>query len=78
MVKKDYIYKYIIISVIAIAVVIAIIFGISQINSTSAKEEYKESSLEVSVPITKQSPSKIIDLEEIINNNEDRKTRDRC
>ena len=71
MVKKDYIYKYIIISVIAIAVVIAIIFGISQINSTSAKEEAKESSLEVSVPITKQSPSKIIDLEEIISNNEE-------
>lgn len=70
--KLGFLVKYIIAGIVAIAVVIAIIFSVARTKSSSktAEEKSKASNLEILVPITKQSESKMINLDEIISQNE--------
>lgn len=68
MVKKSKLWVYILVTVIAVAIVIAIIFGIYLTKSVSyASEQTKTVAIEI--PITPQDNTKKIDIEEIVENN---------
>ena len=68
MVKKSILWVYILVTVIAVAIVIAIIFGIYLTKSVSyASEQTKTVAIEI--PITPQDNTKKIDIEEIVENN---------
>lgn len=70
--KTTYLYKYIIALTIAITVVIAIVCVSQNFKSDThhVEETVATSALEFTVPITKQNPSKAIDIESIIERNE--------
>lgn len=69
--KSMDVYKYIIALVIAVALVIAIIFGIKKTKSVSyASQEKRMSPVEIEVPITKQDTSKQPNIENVIMQNE--------
>lgn len=69
--KSIDVYKYIIALVIAVALVIAIIFGVKKTKNVSyASQEKRMSPVEIEVPITKQDTSKQPNIENIIMQNE--------
>lgn len=69
--KSMDVYKYIIALVIAVALVIAIIFGVKKTKNVSyASQEKRMSPVEIEVPITKQDTSKQPNIENIIMQNE--------
>ncbi len=70
--KYKHVLKYIITGIIAIAILCAIIFVVIKIrNKVYPIEENKTSSLDIQVPISKQSTSKKIDIDEVIKKNEE-------
>ena len=69
MVRKSKLWVYILVSIIAIAVVIAIIFGIYITKNISYASEENTKTVAVEVPITPQDKSKKINIEEIVENN---------
>lgn len=68
MVKKSKLWVYILVTVIAVAIVIAIIFGIYLTKSVSYASEQTKS-VAIEIPITPQDNTKKIDIEEIVENN---------
>lgn len=69
--ENKHVLKYIVIPIIAIAILCAIIFvAIKVRNKVYPIEESKNLSLDIQVPISKQSSSKKIDLDEVISKNE--------
>ncbi len=70
--KTTFLYKYIIALIIAITVVIAIVCITRKVasNTYEVEETSATAALEFTVPITKQNPSKAINLESIIEKNE--------
>lgn len=69
--KSMDVYKYIIALVIAVALVIAIIFGVKKTKNVSyASQEKRMSPVEIEVPITKQDTSKQPNIENVIMQNE--------
>ena len=60
---------YILVSLIAVALVIAIIFGIYYTRNESYAAEEEKAILAVEVPITKKDKSKEINIDEIVENN---------
>ncbi len=69
MVRKSKLWVYILVSIIAIAIVIAIIFGIYLTKNVSYASEEQTRTVVVEVPITPQDKSKIINIDEIVANN---------
>ena len=69
MVRKSKLWVYILVSVIAVAIVIAIIFGIYITKNISYASEENTKTVAVEVPITPQDKSKKINIEEIVENN---------
>ena len=69
MVRKSKLWVYLLVSIIAIAVVIAIIFGIYITKNISYASEENTKTVAVEVPITPQDKSKKINIEEIVENN---------
>lgn len=69
MVRKSNVWVYILVSLIAVALVIAIIFGIYYTRNESYAAEEEKAILAVEVPITKKDKSKEINIDEIVENN---------
>ncbi len=69
MVKKSKLWVYILVSIIAVAIVIAIIFGIYITKNISYASEENTKTVAVEIPITPQDKNKKIDIEEIVENN---------
>ena len=69
MVRKSKLWVYILVSIIAIAIVIAIIFGIYLTKNISYASESQNKTVAVEIPITPQDKSKKINIEEIVENN---------
>lgn len=69
MVRKSKLWVYILVSIIAIAIVIAIIFGIYLTKNISYASESQNKTVAVVIPITPQDKSKKINIEEIVENN---------
>ncbi len=69
MVRKSKLWVYILVTLIAVALVIAIIFGIYYTKNISYAAEETKASLAVEVPITKKDKSKEINIDEIVENN---------
>ncbi len=69
MVRKSKLWVYILVTLIAVALVIAIIFGIYYTKNVSYAAEETKASLAVEVPITKKDKSKEINIDEIVENN---------
>lgn len=69
MVRKSKLWVYILVSIIAVAIVIAIIFGIYITKNISYASEENTKTVAVEVPITPQDKSKKINIEEIVENN---------
>ena len=69
MVRKSKLWVYILVSIIAIAIVIAIIFGIYLTKNISYASESQGKTVAVEIPITPQDKSKKINIEEIVENN---------
>ena len=69
MVKKSKLWVYILVSIIAVAIVIAIIFGIYITKNISYASEENTKTVAVEIPITPQDKSKKINIEEIVENN---------
>lgn len=69
MVRKSKVWVYILLSLIAVALVIAIIFGIYYTRNESYAAEEEKAILAVEVPITKKDKSKEINIDEIVENN---------
>ena len=69
MVKKSKLWVYILLTIIAIAIVIAIIFGIYLTKNISYASESQGKTVAVEIPITPQDKSKKINIEEIVENN---------
>ena len=69
MVRKSKLWVYILVSIIAIAIVIAIIFGIYITKNISYASEANTKTVAVEVPITPQDNSKKINIEEIVEQN---------
>ena len=69
MVRKSKLWIYILVSIIAIAIVIAIIFGIYLTKNISYASDLQNKTIAVEVPITPQDKSKEINIEEIVENN---------
>ena len=69
MVRKTKAWMYILVSLIAVALVIAIIFGIYYTRNESYAAEEEKAILAVEVPITKKDKSKEINIDEIVENN---------
>ena len=69
MVRKSKLWVYILVSIIAVAIVIAIIFGIYLTKNISYATEENNKTVAVEIPITPQDKSKKINIEEIVENN---------
>ena len=69
MVRKSKLWVYILVSIIAVAIVIAIIFGIYLTKNISYASEENNKTVAVEIPITPQDKSKKINIEEIVENN---------
>lgn len=69
MVRKSKLWVYILVSIIAIAIVIAIIFGIYLTKNISYASESQNKTVAVEIPITPQDKGKKINIEEIVENN---------
>ena len=69
MVRKTKAWMYILVSLIAVALVIAIIFGIYYTKNISYAAEVNETKLVTEVPITKKDKEKEINIDEIVENN---------
>ena len=69
MVRKSKAWMYILVSLIAVALVIAIIFGIYYTKNISYAAEVNETKLVTEVPITKKDKEKEINIDEIVENN---------
>ena len=69
MVKKSKLWVYILVSIIAIAIVIAIIFGIYLTKNVSYASEEQTRAVAVEIPITPQDKSQKVNIEEIVENN---------
>ena len=69
MVRKSKLWVYILVSIIAIAIVIANIFGIYLTKNISYASESQNKTVAVEIPITPQDKSKKINIEEIVENN---------
>lgn len=69
MVRKSNLWVYILVSIIAVAIVIAIIFGIYITKNISYASEENTKTVAVEIPITPQDKSKKINIEEIVENN---------
>ena len=69
MVRKSKLWVYILVSVIAVAIVIAIIFGIYITKNISYASEENTKTVAVEIPIAPQDKSKKINIEEIVENN---------
>ena len=69
MVRKSNLWVYILVSIIAVAIVIAIIFGIYITKNISYASEENTKTVAVEIPITPQDKNKKIDIEEIVENN---------
>ena len=69
MVRKSKLWVYILVSIIAVAIVIAIIFGIYITKNISYASEENTKTVAVEIPITPQDKSKKINIEEIVENN---------
>ena len=69
MVRKSKLWVYILLTIIAIAIVIAIIFGIYLTKNISYASESQGKTVAVEIPITPQDKSKKINIEEIVENN---------
>ena len=69
MVRKSKLWVYILLALIAIALVIAIIFGIYYTKNVSNAAETTKSKLAVEVPITNKDKTKEINIDEIVENN---------
>ncbi len=69
MVRKSKLWVYILVSIIAVAIVIAIIFGIYITKNVSYASEESNKTVAVEVPIMPQDKSKKINIEEIVENN---------
>lgn len=69
MVRKSKFWVYILVSIIAIAIVIAIIFGIYLTKNISYASESQNKTVAIEIPITPQDRSKKIKIEEIVENN---------
>ena len=69
MVRKSKLWVYILVSIIAIAIVIAIIFGIYLTKNISYASEGQAKTIAVEIPITPRDKSKEINIDEIVNNN---------
>ena len=69
MVRKSKLWVYILVSIIAIAIVIAIIFGIYLTKNISYASDSQNKTVAVEIPITPQDKSKKINIEEIVENN---------
>lgn len=69
MVRKSKVWVYILLSLIAVALVIAIIFGIYYTRNESYAAEEEKAILAVEVPITKKDKSREINIDEIVENN---------
>ena len=69
MVRKSKLWIYILVSIIAIAIVIAIIFGIYLTKNISYASDSQAKTIAVEIPITPRDKSKEINIDEIVNNN---------
>ena len=69
MVRKSKLWVYILVSIIAVAIVIAIIFGIYITKNVSYASEESNKTVAVEVPIMPQDKNKKINIEEIVENN---------
>ena len=69
MVRKSKLWVYILVSIIAVAIVIAIIFGIYITKNISYASEENNKTVAVEIPITPQDKSQKINIEEIVENN---------
>ena len=69
MVRKSKAWMYILVFLIAVALVIAIIFGIYYTKNISYAAEVNETKLVTEVPITKKDKEKEINIDEIVENN---------
>ena len=69
MVRKSKLGVYILVSIIAVAIVIAIIFGIYLTKNISYASESQNKTVAIEIPITPQDRSKKIKIEEIVENN---------
>ena len=69
MVRKTKAWMYILVSLIAVALVIAIILGIYYTKNISYAAEVNETKLVTEVPITKKDKEKEINIDEIVENN---------
>ena len=69
MVKKSKLWVYILLSIIAIAIVIAIIFGIYLTKNVSYASEEQTRAVAVEIPITPQDKSQKVNIDEIVENN---------
>ena len=69
MVRKSKLWVYILVSIIAIAIVIAIIFGIYLTKNISYASDSQNKTVAIEIPITSQDKSKKINIDEIVENN---------
>ncbi len=69
MVKKSKLWVYILLTIIAIAIVIAIIFGIYLTKNISYASDSQNKTVAIEIPITSQDKSKKINIDEIVENN---------
>lgn len=69
MVRKSKLWVYILVSIIAVAIVIAIIFGIYITKNVSYASEETRKTVAVEVPIMPQDKTKKVNIEEIVENN---------
>lgn len=69
MVRKSKLWVYILLPIIAVAIVIAIIFGIYITKNVSYASEESNKTVAVEVPIMPQDKNKKINIEEIVENN---------
>lgn len=69
MVRKSKLWVYILVSIIAVAIVIAIIFGVYITKNISYASEETSKTVAVEIPITSQNKSQMINIEEIVENN---------
>ena len=69
MVKKSKLWVYILLTIIAIAIVIAIIFGIYLTKNISYASDLQNKTVAIEIPITSQDKSKKINIDEIVENN---------
>ena len=69
MVRKSKLWVYILLTIIAIAIVIAIIFGIYLTKNISYASDSQNKTVAIEIPITSQDKSKKINIDEIVENN---------